>query len=175
MTDDFDDEYERKAVDDEREEEELCVQAGKRRARPPRYRDEGLDPRHVLAPTRGTGRIHKRAERTTVWSLPLYGEPGTHQKTGTLQGTADYLLPDSLLHKLGSNVATKNLPTSCYTGIGPLLKVLLLTGQRLIATSVPTRCYETTDRSTHETLDSLLRSHIALRHLALNSHYFSGN
>ena len=77
-------------------------------------------------------------------------------KTGTLQGTADYLLPDSLLHKLGSNVATKNLPTSCYTGIGPLLKVLLLTGQRLIATSVPTRCYETTDRSTHETLDSLL-------------------
>ena len=33
----------------------------------------------------------------------------------------DYLLPDSLLHKLGSNVATKNLPTSCYTGIGPLL------------------------------------------------------
>ena len=43
--------------------------------------------------------------------------------TGKLQGTADYLLPDSLLHKLGSNVATKNLPTSCYTGIGPLLKV----------------------------------------------------
>ena len=96
-------------------------------------------------------------------------------KTGTLQGTADYLLPNSLLHKLGSNVATKNLPTSCYTGIGPLLKVLLLTGQRLIATSVPTRCYETTDRSTHETLNSLLRSHIALRHLALNSRYFSGN
>ena len=29
--------------------------------------------------------------------------------------------------------------------------VLLLTGQRLIATSVPTRCYETTDRSIHET------------------------
>src|SRR6478609_8272777 len=47
-------------------------------------------------------------------------------KTGTLQGTADYLLPDSLLHKLGSNVATKNLPTSCYTGIGPLLKVFAL-------------------------------------------------
>ena len=43
--------------------------------------------------------------------------------TGKLQGTADYLLPDSLLHKLSSNVATKNLPTSCYTGIGPLLKV----------------------------------------------------
>ena len=52
--------------------------------------------------------------------------------------------------------------------------MLLLTGQRLIATSVPTRCYETTDRSIHETLNSLLRSHIALRHLALNSHYFRG-
>ena len=97
-------------------------------------------------------------------------------KTGTLQGTADYLLPDSLLHKLGSNVATKNLPTSCYTGIGPLLKVLLLTGQRLIATSVPKLVATKLPIGRHMKLsNSLLRSHIALRHLALNSRYFSGN
>ena len=68
---------------------------------------------------------------------------------------------DLIVDDIGIPQRLYNLSFTDGSTIGPndgvILKtageaaVLLLTGQRLIATSVPTRCYETTDRSIHET------------------------